>query len=118
MENVEILLFMEMNYWFDKERTIIYRMYEDSPGMIYYEFRYKDAERQKEYERSYFGLQTELEEDTEKLLIRTLMLSIIATGTTLEINEALVNGLFFLLIPQFELDSIKQRYTGGCQAAA
>ena len=34
----------------------------------------------------------------------------------LEIGEAVANGLFFLLIPQFELDLFKQNATGNCMA--
>mgnify|MGYP006990175317 CR=1 FL=1 len=34
------------------------------------------------------------------------------------VGEAVMNGLFFLLIPQYELDTIKQRYTDGCEVNA
>lgn len=36
--HVEPLLYFEMPFLFDENRTIIYRMYDDSDGMIYYEF--------------------------------------------------------------------------------
>ena len=39
-----------------------------------------------------------------------------ALHTILEIGEAVANGLFFLLIPQFELDLFKQNATGNCMA--
>lgn len=39
-----------------------------------------------------------------------------ALHTILEIGEAVANGLFFLLIPQFELDLFKQNAIGNCQA--
>jgi len=108
---------MNEDYVFDTERTIIYRMYEDSPGMIYYEFRYKDPEKQKAYELSRSKETSEMDEELINLAILTLMASATTAETMAELGEAMVNGLLFLLVPRFELDSIKQRYTGGCYAA-
>jgi len=50
-------------------------MYKDCPGMIYYELRYKDAERQKAYEENYCQVPSELDEEIEKMLILALMAS-------------------------------------------
>ncbi len=118
MSNVEPLLFIEEVFLFDTERTIIYRMYEDSPGMIYYELRYKDAERQKAYEENKFQVPLELDEAIEKMLILTLIASATTAEKMAEVGAMMANGLFFLLIPQYELDSIQQRYMGGCYAEA
>ena len=114
MKNVEILLFLETDYIFDPKYTITYRMYDDSSGMIYYELHNKNE--QKGYEVEEFQVQTEPDEEIEKLLILMVASSLAGGATMLEIGEAVANGLFFLLIPQFELDLFKQNATGNCMA--
>jgi len=48
MQYVETLLYWETPFLFDENRKIIYRMYEDSPGMVYYDFIEKGQEEQDE----------------------------------------------------------------------
>ncbi len=86
-------------------------MYDDSPGMIYYEFIEENG--QPSTVTTY-----ELDEDTEKLLTIMLISPLVGAEAIAGVGEAVMNGLFFLLIPQYELDTIKQRYTDGCEVNA
>ena len=110
-ENVDTIIYKKMNYWFSKNKSIIYRMYDDSPGMIYYEFIEENG--QPSTVTTY-----ELDEDTEKLLTIMLISPLVGAEAIAGVGEAVMNGLFFLLIPQYELDTIKQRYTDGCEVNA
>ncbi len=45
---IEPLLYMETPFVFDESRKIVYRMYEDTPGMVYYDFIERGQEEQDE----------------------------------------------------------------------
>ena len=67
-ENVIQILYWEQQFLFDGSQTIEFMMYEDSPGMIYYELSGGNKEKQEAYSKVRLP-QMELDEDIEKTMI-------------------------------------------------
>ena len=76
MENVMLLLLFDQPFVFDENRTIQFSMYEDSPGMIYYELDDGNRERQEES----FEVKVPQLESDEKVLIAWLLAGAAGVG--------------------------------------
>ena len=146
MNYVDQILSRQFVFWFDTKRTIVYEMYDGSSGMIYYKFEDKSGQQKKEseliemmekllpavfmtsvifarvmakseeflYEEQQKGYG--LDEETQKFLEILLMSSAATAEYAGAIGECVISALFFLFIPQTELDIFQQNLTGNCQA--
>lgn len=101
MEDIGIILFWEEDFIFDPDKRIVYRMYEDSPGMIYYETEYKNKKKQKAAEKlKVFQPQFELDEDMEKGLLVMIMAGITGVAALGEMAELYINRSVPIIIDE------------------
>lgn len=110
MKYVETLLFTSEQYIFNENKTIIYRMYEDSPGMIYYEIIDKEnGEKAPILEMVASPKEVTEAEQVGMIAVFVSILSGMKTGAV-----AVVNGLFapFVMCDEILEQSLKR--INGC----